>query len=347
MNVNINERTILNRQLHIKYLLRFLDKIPAEFVSCDTTRITLVYFVISSLDVLNSLDAIDKQKRESIIEWIYSLQVEDDEELVSGFQGSSTVNTTYNRDSNSLYKWSHLAGTYCGLCSLIILGDDLRRVNRKAIINSLKILQLPNGCFTGAKEGTENDMRFLFMAANVSYLLKDWSAIDVTKAVEFIQSSISYDHGIAQGPDLESHGGSTYCAVATLALCNKLDVLDKAQVGGLSRWLLNRQVTGFQGRPNKPIDTCYSFWVGAALKILDAFHLSNYEDNRSFVLATQNNIVGGFSKWVNTFCDPLHTYLGLAGLSLMGENGLNEIVPMLNITYRALDHLKCIHGYWS
>lgn len=347
MSLDTFDKPILNRKVHIKYLLRFLDKIPAEFISCDTTRITIAYFVISSLDVLNSLDAIDEEKKQSIIKWIYSLQVTDDEELVSGFQGSSTINTSYNKNLNSLYKWSHLAGTYCGLCCLVILGDDLKNVNRKAIVNSLKILQLPNGCFTGAKDGTENDMRFLFMAANVCYLLNDWSAIDISRAVDFIQKSISYDYGIAQGPELESHGGSTYCAVATLALCQKLDILNNSQLNGLRRWLLNRQFSGFQGRPNKPIDTCYSFWVGAALKILDAFHLSNYEDNRSFVLATQNNIIGGFSKWVNTHCDPLHTYLGLAGLSLMREKGLNEVVPMLNITYRALNHLKHIHEQWT
>ena len=28
-----------------------------------------------------------------------------------------------------------------------------------------------------------------------------------------------------------------------------------------------RQQSGFQGRPNKPVDTCYSFWVGATLKV--------------------------------------------------------------------------------
>ena len=30
-------------------------------------------------------------------------------------------------------------------------------------------------------------------------------------------------------------------------------------------------LTGFNGRPNKPVDTCYSFWVGAALAILRPF----------------------------------------------------------------------------
>ncbi|KAB0801565.1 hypothetical protein PPYR_03751 [Photinus pyralis] len=347
MNIDPENKCVLNRKVHIKYLLRFLEGLPSEFTSCDTTRITIAYFIISSLDILNSLNLVDAERRNHIIEWIYSLQVVNDEDLVSGFQGSSTVNTLFNRNSNSLYKWSHLAGTYCGLCSLIILGDDLSKVNRGAIIKSLKSLQLTDGCFTGAKSGTENDMRFLFMAASICYILNDWSAIDATKAIGFIKNSISYDYGIGQGPELESHGGSSYCAVATLCLINKLNVLSTMQIEGLRRWLLNRQVTGFQGRPNKPIDTCYSFWVGAALKMLNAFQYSNYEDNRGFILATQNNIVGGFSKWVNTHSDPLHTYLGLAGLSLIGEKGLNDIVPSLNITYRALEHLRHIQLQWT
>jgi prenyltransferase beta subunit len=33
----------------------------------------------------------------------------------------------------------------------------------------------------------------------------------------------SYDYGIAQTPEVESHGGTTFCAVATLALMNQLE----------------------------------------------------------------------------------------------------------------------------
>lgn len=35
----------------------------------------------------------------------------------------------------------------------------------------------------------------------------------------------------------------------------------------LKRWLIFRQQSGFQGRPNKDVDTCYSFWIGATLKV--------------------------------------------------------------------------------
>lgn len=346
MDFKYDPNAEFKNKIHIKYLLRFLDVLPPSLITCDTTRMTIAYFAISGLDILNALDSINEERKKHIIEWIYSLQIVNDEELVSGFQGSSTINTIHNKDKNALYKWNHLAGTYCALCSLVILGDDLSQVNRKSIAKSLKTLQLPDGCYTGAKSGTENDMRFLFIAANICYFLNDWSGMDVQKAVDFILKSISYDFGIGQGPELESHGGSTYCAVATLALCNQLNSLSVTQRNGLRRWLLNRQLDGFQGRPNKPVDTCYSFWVGAALKILGAFDFSNFEQNRSYVLATQNDVIGGFSKWIDTMSDPLHTYLGLAGLSLMKEKGLKEVVPALNITFRAYEHLKTIQQQW-
>ena len=35
--------------------------------------------------------------------------------------------------------------TYTAMLSLLILGDDLSRVNKKAIIEGLKALQLDNG----------------------------------------------------------------------------------------------------------------------------------------------------------------------------------------------------------
>lgn len=43
------------------------------------------------------------------------------------------------------YDCSHIAMTYTALASLLILGDDLSRVNRPAVIEALKALQLPDG----------------------------------------------------------------------------------------------------------------------------------------------------------------------------------------------------------
>ena len=63
-------------------------------------------------------------------------------------------------------------------------------------------------------------------------------------------------------------GGSTFCAIASLVLMDKLTTtLTAQQKDSLIRWCLIRQTSGFQGRPNKDADTCYSFWIGATLKV--------------------------------------------------------------------------------
>jgi geranylgeranyl transferase type-1 subunit beta len=65
-------------------------------------------------------------------------------------------------------------------------------------------------------------------------------------------------------------GGSSYCAVASLALFSHLwdgSVLSRADLEKLKRWALMKQERGFHGRVNKPDDTCYAFWIGAILSV--------------------------------------------------------------------------------
>ncbi|CAG9773090.1 unnamed protein product [Ceutorhynchus assimilis] len=335
------------KELHRKYLNRFLHgQIPSYLANMDTTRSVLMYFCIAGLDILNEIDHIPQERKDQMIEWVYSLQVSNNKELVSGFQGSTTMNTREVPSNEMPYEWGHIATTYSCLLTLLILEDDLSRVNRKEIIRSLKALQLEDGSFTAAIQGAESDMRFVFCAASISYILNDWSGIDVDKMVEFILKSISYDGGIGQGPNLESHCGSTFCAIASLSLSDNLHRLSSQQFLNLRRWLLLRLDTGFNGRPNKPTDTCYSFWTGGALKILEAYQFIDSEQNPNFVLMTQDKY-GGFSKWVNSTADPMHTYFGLAGLSLMDYGGLNEMFPKLNCTRRVHERLVILHTQWK
>ena len=64
-------------------------------------------------------------------------------------------------------------------------------------------------------------------------------------------------------------GGSTFCAVAALMMMSRMDsVLTGKTLQKLHRWCISRQQSGFQGRPNKPVDTCYSFWLGATLQVI-------------------------------------------------------------------------------
>lgn len=54
----------------------------------------------------------------------------------------------------------------------------------------MRTLQLPNGCFTAASLGAEHDMRFVFCAAAISYILDDWNGMDKAKTAQFIIDSM-------------------------------------------------------------------------------------------------------------------------------------------------------------
>ena len=346
-----DEKELLLKK-HIKFFTRCLQVLPGQYGSLDTSRMTVAFFAISGLDMCKSLHVLDREGKEKYIEWIYSLQVLPNSSGSNldqcGFRGSPTVGNYYDpvkaSQDDLVYDSGHIAMTYTALLSLLILGDDLSRIDRKAILSGLRKLQLPDGSFCPIPEGAENDMRFVYCACCISYILDDWSGMDVNRAVRFITNSLSHEGAIGQGPGLEAHGGSNYCALASLVLMGHQpeDVFSKQQMTNLKRWCIMRQQSGFQGRPNKPVDTCYSFWVGASLKLLGIYDLSDARLNRCYLMQTQDPLVGGFAKWPGNSPDPLHTYFGICGLALMGESSVRDMHPALNISQRASDHLYAL-----
>ncbi|GAB0098881.1 Geranylgeranyl transferase type I subunit beta [Sergentomyia squamirostris] len=340
-------------QKHAKYFSRFLNLLPARLASHDSTRVTIAFFAVSGLDVLDSLELLTPSQKENIINWIYRYQVIPKEEGLKcgGFQGSSTLSLKSNdRDQLAAvesYHWGHLAMTYTGIAILVALGDDLSRLDRRAIIEGVAAVQREDGSFSASVEGNEQDMRFVYCAAAICAMLDDWGSVDRKKMAQYIRNSLRYDYGVSQHMEMEGHGGTTFCAVAALHLSDQLDVLSTREVEGMKRWLVLRQGEGFQGRPNKTEDTCYSFWIAATLKILNAFHLTDFEENRKFILSTQNRVVGGFSKWPHFNTDPFHTYFGICGLSFVDEPNVLEVMPSLNISMRAYRRLRGLHNEWK
>lgn len=137
-------------------------------------------------------------------------------------------------------------------------------------------------------------------------------------------------------------GGSTYCALASLRLMGAVDeVLSPADVTELVHWLTQRQVGGFQGRPSKDPDSCYSFWVGGSLTLLGLGGLINGPALCAFLLEEcQSEEYGGFAKEPGLPPDLLHCYFGLCGLLFSGVEGLGDIDPTLGITLRAKATMK-------
>jgi len=300
-----------------------------KHVNQEANRLVLSFFVLGGLEILGELDKLDKKK---IIDFVYSLQVLPDKddpkknELNCGFRASPFYGIPWNpnceRVSSHIHDQCHITMTQTALLILAMCRDKFEKVQRKPILKSIRALQQPDGSFACAPGGTENDMRFLYCAASVCFMLNDFSGMDIDKAVEYILSSQSYDGAIGQGPGQESHGGPTYCAVAALHLMGKLDLLPRKKQ--LIQWCVERQISGFQGRINKLADTCYSFWIGATLVLLGAFDLVDFTNLQGFALSCETSM-GGLGKIPHVYPDVLHTYLGFCGLSFTGEPGLNPI----------------------
>lgn len=73
---------------HTKYFSRCLFLLPAQATPYDANRLAIVYFCLSGLDLLGTLDQFVKteEQRKEYIEWIYEQVVDSGE----GFRGSPT-----------------------------------------------------------------------------------------------------------------------------------------------------------------------------------------------------------------------------------------------------------------
>lgn len=269
-------------------------------LSLDNSKMMLFYFIIAGLDFFQAFPHLQIPIT-SMIDWIYSQQSFTDK--YGGFRGGpylgfdfhcSSLDLDFSSDND--FDKGHLVHTYSALISLKLLGDDFSRVRKPNIFNYIKKCQNEDGSFKATIDSNESDLRFLYSACVICYLLEDFSAINTHSALAFIFNCQNNDGAFGLRPKEESHSGATYCSLAALALLGKLeDIPNKTK---LIEFLVNRQVPwdvnrekgcigGFQGRINKYPDSCYSFWNGASLKILGFDRFINKESVQAYILNCQ------------------------------------------------------------
>lgn len=172
----------LNAPAHVRYWLRCLKTfLPTAYTEQDASRIPLAFFILSALDLLDSLDSHTTQvERAGWIDFIYSCQ--HPEGGFRAFTGSKFGDKATTAE-NARWDPANIAGTYFAIVSLALLGDDLERVQRRKTLEWIKRLQHKDGSFgelhagSGPVEGGQ-DVRFCFMAALVCYLLGTCSEQD-------------------------------------------------------------------------------------------------------------------------------------------------------------------------
>ncbi|KAH1260787.1 Geranylgeranyl transferase type-1 subunit beta [Glycine max] len=377
---------IMEKDVHVTFLELMYYLLPSPYESQEINHLTLAYFVISGLDILDSLHKVAK---DAVVSWVLSFQAHPGAKTdlndgiyanalgfavgqFYGFHGSKTSQFPPDENGVLIHNNSHLASTYCAISILKIVGYELSNLDSETIVTSMRNLQQPDGrygfetwtravafilvqCFIPIHTGGETDLRFVYCAAAICFMLDNWSGMDKEKTKDYILrcqlTVILYPCGGQFNTCrlvvvLIGHvtGGATYCAMASLRLMGFIEdnILSSCASSSLIDapllldWILQRQGTdgGFQGRPNKSSDTCYAFWIGAVLRILGGFKFVDNKALRGFLLSCQYKY-GGFSKFPGEYPDLYHSYYGFTAFSLLEESGLKSLFSELGITENA------------
>lgn len=191
---------LFNKEKHVSYWLRCLrTPLPQAYTSNDANRMTLTFFILSSLDLLGVLfTRTSPAERREYADWIYNHQ-----HPRGGFRGfSGTDFGNLRNPKNQIWDPATLSATYFALASLSVLADDLRRVERVKCLTWLQGMQRPDGSFGdflgpgGHVEGGM-DTRFGYFAASIRWWLRrskrgldaDIPDFDVEKLVRCISES--------------------------------------------------------------------------------------------------------------------------------------------------------------
>ena len=146
-----------------------------------------------------------------------------------GFRGGAYIGAPYDpqctgHDHVGEYDGAHLAATYTAIAMLSILGDDFSRLDVSGIARALTSYQQPSGTFACTVHSAEADLRFVYSACAIAYMLGEWAGVDKARAIAHIRQCRQYDHAYGQIPGMEGHGGSTFCAIASLYLMVRCSV---------------------------------------------------------------------------------------------------------------------------
>ena len=277
----------LERTKHVEYCLRNVRELHPTYVSLNSSRTWIVYWLVHSLGVLGELD-LEEDLRADVVEFLASCQHES-----GGFGGGPG-------------QLAHLAPTYAAMSALVTIGTKEAMAvvdvgELRAWLMRLKTVTTTTrkedgedvvvGSFAMHVDG-ESDVRGSYCALAVAHLCKVLDE-ELTRGVaNYVAECQTHEGGFAGEPGAEAHGGYAYCGIATLVLCDMVVEKKKNEttaknnkkkikqseykigvdLDAFEEWLVHRQCGvegGFNGRTNKLCDGCYSFWIGASFPLLE------------------------------------------------------------------------------
>ncbi|CAD7092769.1 unnamed protein product [Hermetia illucens] len=325
------------RDQHIRYLENALRYLSSSYECLDSSRPWLVYWILNPAHLLNF--KFSDELLDNVVDFLEKCRAP-----TGGFGGGPG-------------QYAHLAPTYAAVNSLCIIGTEraYEAINRKTLKQFLLSVRDPDGAFRLHVDG-ETDVRGAYCALSCAKLVNfsEEEEKEVFRGTaDWVASCQTYEGGFGGAPDLEAHGGYTFCGIASLVF---LGCTDKCNLDRLLKWTASRQMRfegGFQGRTNKLVDGCYSFWVGAIFPIVKAIlmkndpaaseilqnHLLNSEALQEYILLCCQKPNGGLIDKPGKPQDLYHTCYTLSGVSVAQHcssylqpyvlgNPENELLPV-------------------
>lgn len=340
----------LYRDKHVAYVLRALDWLPRSYQGLSASRPWICFWLLRALRALNA--PLPHEVHGRVVRHLQNCW----DEKEGAFAGGPG-------------QIAHLASTYAAVAALAEAGgaNALSVIDVNALHAFLRRMRRPSGAFKVSACG-ETDVRAVYSAVAVASLTgiaaRDPQLFAHTAA--YVARLQAFDGGFGGEVGNEAHGGNSYCATAALVALGRLRDVN---VDALLDWACMRQMSyegGFQGRTNKLVDACYSFWVGAIFPLLqfaDAshpYHPVRPEDDpqvtptaaemsglfdgnalQKYILECSQERRGGFCDKPTVAPDLLHTCYALSGLSIAQQYGgaqfsdaiaVSQTDPVYNIT---------------
>jgi len=344
----------LLKSRHVAYLKKGLGMIPSSYQCLDSSRPWFCFWILHSLELLK-----EPLPEETCINMANFLDKCQNHET-GGFGGGPS-------------QLPHLAPTYAAVCALCILGRYWKGaydiINRPKLAEFLKRRRKEDGSFTMHDDG-EVDIRGVYCAVVCARLTNVYTKEMFLNTGDWLSLCQTFEGGFAGVPGLEAHGGYTFCGFAAVAL---LGQEQKVNIKKLLRWTAARQMRfegGFQGRTNKLVDSCYSFWQGGLFPVIHSVLQMHGDENISqenwmfnqlaleeYILGNCQNLNGGLCDKPGKSRDYYHTCYSLSGLSVAehfigdgvtktNRNILDPIHPIYNICLQsaefAIVHFKSL-----
>lgn len=233
----------LDKALHCKYWQRHHNAyLPSPYTSADSTRLMLACFILSASDLLSM--PISAEDRVNIREWVLGLQHPE-----GGFCGSSTHS---HKGQQAAKGEANIAATFFALVLLAMAAEErdaqsaFAGVRRGSLLRWLRTLQREDGSFgqnmwEGRPAGG-NDTRHSYLASCIRWMIRGnikegddaWvEDLDLDRMVAFVRRGQTYDGGLAEFSEHESHGTSAsegWHTTSPLTLSNLQPVTLTAQL---------------------------------------------------------------------------------------------------------------------